>query len=296
MALMRAAVVTGASGFVGRRLCALLDAPAALRLAGADWRQSIDAAPLEGAVVFHLAARVHGVPGASEEAYRLDNAEKTEALGRAAARRGSRLLVFLSSVKVLGEESAAPLGPAAPYAPQDAYARSKQAAEEALAAIATSTGLAVAVVRSPLVYGAGAGGNLASMLRWCDTPWPLPFGAVRNRRSWIHVGDLAAMLVACARSAPAGVATFHGAHPQPLGTGDVVRGLRAALGRPPRLVPVPARMLEVAGAAFGRGEMVRRLTRSLELDATAAYARLDWHPRCAPAEALAELARGEPRR
>jgi nucleoside-diphosphate-sugar epimerase len=293
MALNGPVVVTGSGGFVGRRLCALLGAPSRLRMGEADWREALQAAPLEGAIVFHLAARVHERFAASEGEYRHDNVEKTEALAKAAARRGARHLVFLSSVKVLGEESRSPLGVDAPYAPQDPYGRSKREAEELLLARSGGAGFAVTIVRSPLVYGAGAGGNLAALRRWCDTPWPLPFGALHNRRSWIHVDDLAELLLACARSGAGEHRIVHAAHPEPLGTAQVIAGLRKALGRPVRMFAVPPRALEAMAGMAGRGETVRRLTRSLELDATATCAALGWRPRREPADALADLARGE---
>jgi len=54
-----------------------------------------------------------------------------------------------------------------------------------LTAAAAKTGIATVVIRAPLVYGPGVRANFRALLRLCDTALPLPFGAVRNRRSLI---------------------------------------------------------------------------------------------------------------
>lgn len=286
-----AAVVTGASGFIGRRLMARLGASAhALPLAGTQWQSGIAAAPLAGAVVYHLGARVHRIGDADDAAFHRDNVEKTLQLARAALHAGARAVVFASTAKVLGEESRSPLAPDAPYAPQDAYARSKRAAEEALLDIRRD-GLPVSIVRLPLVYGPGAAGNLARLRRLCDSAWPLPFAAVDNRRSWVHVDDVVELLVTCAQRPVHEPCIVHAAHPQPASTPQLVSAFRMALGRPARLFPCPVAWLEALAAAAGAGEAMRRLTRSLELDASATTARLAWRPRVDLARAVAEMAR-----
>lgn len=284
-------MVTGASGFVGRRLVARLGTAArALSLAAPDWRSRLAAAPLEGAVVFHLGARVHRIGDADDAAFHRDNVDKTRELARAARDAGARALVFASTVKVLGEESLSPLAPDAPYAPRDAYARSKRAAEEVLLGM-RGEGLPVSIVRLPLVYGPDAGGNLARLRRLCDSPWPLPFAGVRNRRSWVHVDDVVELLIACAREPMHPPRILHAAHPQPASTPQLVSALRTALGRPPRLFPCPVAWLESAAAVAGAGEAMRRLTRSLELDASATIDRLAWKPRVDLEGAVADIAR-----
>ncbi len=267
-----------------------LGAPArTLSLASDDWRERLAAADFSGACVFHLGARVHLPPGQDEAAYLADNAGKTRELAEAAARRGARRFIFLSSIKVLGEETARPFLPGDPYAPRDAYARSKRAAEEALRAFEAA--LAVVIVRPPLVYGRGAAGNLEALLRLCDSPWPLPLGGLENRRSLVHVDDLADLLVECAAHPQAPGRTYHAAHATPIGTTRLVTLLRAALGRSARLVAVPVSLLEGFAALLGRREAAQRLTRSLEVDAGAAARELGWVARISPEEAIVDLAR-----
>ncbi len=261
----------------------------ALSLAARDWRERLAAVDFAGAIVFHCAARVHLLRGEDDAAYLADNAEKTRILAETAAGHGARRLVFLSSIKVLGEEASRPLRPDDPYAPHDSYARSKCAAEESLRA--GHGAMSIAIVRPPLVYGRGAKGNLAALVRLCDSPWPLPLGGLENRRSLVHVDDLAALLVECARQPQAAGRTYHAAHPQSVGTTRLVTVLRAALGRRARLVSMPAGWLEASATLLGRGETAKRLTRSLEVDAGATARELGWEARVSPEEAIADLAR-----
>jgi len=277
MTLQGPIVVTGAGGFVGRALVARLGGShQALRLAPADWRERIDATRFPGAIVFHLAARVH-VGGADDATFMLDNRDKTVALAEAASRAGARRFVFVSSSKAMGEETRGqPLTADDAPRPVDAYGRSKLAAEQGLAEVARASGLEYAIVRAPLVLGAGAKGNLASLLRACDSAWPLPFGALANRRSFVHVDDLARLLVLCAESAAANARTYLAAHRDPFSTSELIACVRESLRRPARLFDVAPAWLERVGAILGQSEAVRRLTRSLELDPGAAERDLGW--------------------
>ncbi|MEO7741883.1 MAG: NAD-dependent epimerase/dehydratase family protein [Usitatibacter sp.] len=293
-AMTGAVIVTGASGFVGRSLMRVLEANVtALHLAPLQWIDAAHAAPFEGATVFHLAARAHQMHGASEADYTHDNVEKSRVLTDIAARRGARRVVFLSTLKVNGEESCGrPFTATDEPAPRNAYARSKLAAEEAIAGVAARHGLETTIVRAPLVYGEGARGNLHALLRLADSPWPLPFAALDNRRSFIHVDDLAVLLLACSERGEAAGRTYLAAHREPASTQALIVALRAALGRSRRLFPVAPSALEVAASTCGQGERMRRLTRSLEADPSAAERDLGWCAKKTLAHAVADLVRG----
>jgi nucleoside-diphosphate-sugar epimerase len=285
--LLERALVSGAGGFVGSALVAhLAVTEAPLRMGAPDWTEQLGTTNFEDATIFHLAARVHGDDD-DDPGFLHDNVDKTLALARAARRGGARRFVFLSSVKVNGEESRShAFNRADKPAPQDAYARSKAQAEAGLAMI---EGLDVVVVRSPLVYGPGVKGNLLALLRLCDSPWPLPFGALDNRRSFVHVDDLARLLIDCATHPDAAGRTYFAAHERGVSTRDLVAGTRGALGRPARLVAVPARALEACAAFTGQRERMQRLTRSLEVDASDAARELGWTAQIAFENALEDM-------
>jgi nucleoside-diphosphate-sugar epimerase len=290
---MREALLTGAGGFVGQALARLLPGHRALGLGAEDWESRLASAPLEGAVVYHLAARVHDAGTRDDAPFLRDNVEKTRRLAEEAARRGARRFVFVSSIRVHGQESAGrPLRTTDALAPRDPYGRSKLEAERVLAAIADSHGMPLVVVRPPLVIGAGARGNLESLMKLVDSGWPLPFASIENRRSFVHVDDLARLLVVCGRESSAVGGTFFGAHRETFSTPRLVTALRRALHRPGRLFAMPPAVLEIAAAVAGRGELARPLTRSLECDPSDTRDRLGWAAEIGCEAAAGDLARG----
>ena len=256
--------VTGASGFIGTALCAALRAagheavPVSLR----------GAAPrFEGAqAVVHLAGIAHRGRVDPRVLERI-NVSLAEEVGHAAAAVGAPL-VFLSSVKVHGEESAAPLDERAALAPRDIYAETKARAEERLRAIA---GLRLAVLRPPLVYGPGVKANFLALLRAVDRGLPLPFAAIANRRSLLYVGNLADAILRLLAAPQATGRTYLVSDGAPLSTPEICRAMALALGRRARLFALPPALLELVPGA-------RRLTRSLEVDDGALRRELGWRP------------------
>ena len=177
--------------------------------ADTDW-----AAALQGvSCIVHCAARVHVMQDTEADplaAFRRVNVEGARRLARSAAQAGVRRLVFLSSLKVLGEQTAPGLrfnSDTLP-APEDAYGRSKWEAEQALWAISERTGLEVVVVRPPLVHGPGVKANFRRLMQAVARGLPLPFGQVHNQRSLLALGNLTDLLQLCTRHPDAPGQTF----------------------------------------------------------------------------------------
>jgi nucleoside-diphosphate-sugar epimerase len=308
------AVVTGATGFVGRRACAALRARgytvrAAVRavaplpldadevivtgdLTGeVDWTEAL----ADADVVVHLAARAHVMQDRGPDldaVYTAANVAPTARLAAAAARAGVRRVVYVSSVKAAAERSVRPLTETDAPAPEDAYGRSKLAAERALAEVAAGTGLEVTVVRPPLVYGAGVRGNFVRLLALARASGrvPVPLGGVANRRSLVAVENLADALAVVAGHRAAAGETFYVTDGEDLATPELVRRLAAAMGVRAKLVSVPAGVLRLTGTLAGRGGEVRRLVGSLQVDDARLRQRCGWVQPVTGPEAIARTA------
>jgi UDP-glucose 4-epimerase len=289
-------LVTGATGFVGRALCGHLAThghvvvPAvrsAAGLAGEAVVGEIDGATgwavaLSGCdAVVHLAARVHVMDDTAQNPlalYRATNRDGTLNLARQAVQAGVRRLVFVSSIKVNGEGRDTPYRETDPPAPGDAYAVSKWEAEQGLHAIARETGLEVVILRPPLVYGPGVGANFLRLMQTVERGWPLPLGAVRNRRSLLYLGNFVDAIRLCIEHPNAAGQTFLLDDGEPVSTPELIRRIAHALHRPARLLPVTVGVLELAGALLGRRAAVARLAGSLFVDGSAIRSRLGWVP------------------
>jgi nucleoside-diphosphate-sugar epimerase len=307
-------LVTGAAGFVGRALCASLAAAghsvhAAVRnTAGAPAETAsvrpvgdlatFDAwAPLLHGIdaVVHLAARVHVMRDTAADpqaAFDAVNATATERLARACARAGVRRFVFFSSVKVNGEATGQrAFTETDPPAPADPYGRSKLAAERAIARVAGDGGLEPVVLRPPLVYGPGVGGNVMRLMRLIEHGVPLPLGAVRNRRSMVSVWNLTDAALACVANPRAAGRTFLVSDGDDLSTPRMITELARGMDRRPRLLPVPPRLLRAAAALLGRQAEIDRLCGSLQVDASAIRHTLAWTPPVTADEGLRRTGR-----
>jgi nucleoside-diphosphate-sugar epimerase len=316
--LQKPVLVTGASGFVGRELCRTLEAAgvplrAALRTRSARpgtglaaWTQAaVDvgdigpetdwSAAVAGCMaVVHLAARVHIMREHSSDPlteFRRVNRVGTRRLAEAAAAAGVRRFVFMSTVKVHGEVSPGrPFVEGDPLVPADAYSISKSEAEQELAEVCSKTGMQLTILRPPLVYGPGVGGNFARLLRSVDRGLPLPFGAFHNRRSLVYVGNLADAVAACITEHAAASGAFLVGDGESVSTPDLVRRIAAALERPARLVNVPLWLLRAGANILGRSGDFDRLAGDLEVDSGAIRRALQWKPRVSMPQGLAATA------
>jgi nucleoside-diphosphate-sugar epimerase len=300
-------LITGADGFVGKAVCRRLlksglTPRAGLRNAslwpalkaatpglhefatigdlGAnpDLRSALE----DVSAVVHLAARVYVMNDTAlnplHEFQRV-NVGGTAALARAAAAEGVRRFVFVSTVKVNGESTAGrPFTEGDLPAPQDPYAVSKWEAEEVLRGISAETGLEVAIIRPPLVYGPGVRANFLRLMRLVERGLPLPLPNTNNRRSLIGVENLADCLVRCVMHPGAANHTFMVSDGQDVSTRELVVRLAPSLGRSARFLPVPELALRLAARLVGKQSAINRLLGSLEIDSSNVRRTLEWEP------------------
>lgn len=308
-------LVTGATGFIGSasvralqlngyetvasvrqyrdnlpskvRYCSIADIGA-----GTDWLTALDGVD----TVIHAAARVHLMQDKSVDPlteYRRVNVEGSLRLARQAAEAGVRRLIFISSIKVNGEQTVAgaPFRADSEPAPRDAYGISKLEAEQGLQALAAETGMEIVIIRPPLVYGPGVKANFLSMMRWLDRGIPLPLGAIDNRRSLVALDNLVDLIVTCVPHPAAANQVFLVSDGEDLSTTELLLHMGMALGKPARLLPIPSAWLERGAAWIGRSALAQRLCGSLQVDIAESRALLGWSPPVAVSEALEQTAR-----
>ena len=294
-------LVTGANGFVGLAVLQRLNEIRGLQSVGSvrraagltgttvvevgdltaqtDWSLTLAGAD----AVIHLAARVHVMQETEIDplpAFRAVNVNGTFNLARQAAAAGVKRFVFISSVKVNGEST--PSGEAFTEAdvpnPQDAYGQSKHEAEQCLRQVSADTGMEVVIIRPPLVYGPGVKANLAALMRVVQRGWPLPLGAVHNRRSLVAMDNLVDFIFTCITNPLAANQTFFVSDGQDLSTTDLVRGMARAAGVTARLMPVPVWALQAGASLLGKGDTIQRLCGNLQVDISKARSLLGWDP------------------
>jgi len=246
-------------------------------------------------VVIHCAARAHVMHEHSTDPralYRAVNVDGTRRLAEEAVRCGVHRLVFLSSVKAVGERSVPgrPLGVLDEPRPEDDYGRSKYEAELALKEVSASTGLEVVIVRPPLVYGPGVKGNFLRLLGLVARGFPLPFGSIDNARSMVSLANLVDFLSVCVESPAAAGKTFFVSDGDDLSTPDLIRKVALSMNRRARLVPVPVAMLNGMAGLVGKSAEIERLTGTLQVDINPNRDLLGWSPRFSVEGGLRETA------
>jgi len=244
-------------------------------------------------IVIHLAARVHIMQDSAMDPlqeFRRVNLQGTERLARQAAQAGVKRFVFISTVKVHGEETTTPYREDSPVTPLDPYGISKAEAETMLRHIAEEAGLEVVIVRPPLAYGPGVKANFRQLMSVISRGVPLPFASIRNRRSLIFVENLVDALTCCAIHPKAAGQTFLVSDGVDISTPELIRSVAAALERPVRLLPFPPSLLRLAGRLIGKSAEVDRLLGSLTVDTSKIRRELDWKPPYTMEQGLKETA------
>ena len=288
-------LVTGASGFIGSHLVEEMKErgipvrgvsrkamPGLVTILSygpeADWTEQLVGVDN----IVHLAARVHVMRETSQAPlaeFRAANVASTINLARQAAQAGVRRFVFISTIKVNGEQTE----PGRPFTaddqpnPTDPYAVSKAEAEVALMALGRMTGMEIVIIRPPLVYGPGVGGNFLKLMKWASRGLPSLFANVPNKRSLVFVGNLCDLIITTLSHPRAPNGIFLVCDEQRYSTHELLLNLAAGSGNHPISLGLPSSTLRtLARLPFRGGAALGRLINSLEVDATGTEKQLSW--------------------
>lgn len=303
-------LVTGSTGFIGRHLVPkLLTSGFHVRVATRtssspfpgveivevgdylgtpDWNRTVAGVD----AVVHLAARVHVMrdeAGDPLKEFQRMNVSVTRDLAEASIQEGVNRFVFLSSIKVNGESTE----PDRPFTvfdkpnPQDPYGVSKLEAEEALSEFSRASRLAVTVIRPPLVYGPGVGGNFLRLMKLAGSGYPLPLASARNRRSMIFVDNLVDRIIEGLAARHVGIEVAIAADSHPVSTNELVQTISRLRGKPNRLFSLPSGILRFGARIVGLESEYERLFGSLEVSIGSTESEV-WIPRISTAEGIAQ--------
>lgn len=308
-------LVTGATGFVGRAVLAQASLEQGLLVRGAvrgqftqnqknveivqvgdlspdsNWTQAVRGVD----VIVHAAARVHVMCESAEDPlveFRQVNVLGTLNLARQAAREGVKRFIFISSIKVNGEQTQLGHSYTADdaVAPTDPYGISKYEAEQGLLQFGRKSGMEVVVIRPVLVYGPGVKANFLSMMNWLQRGIPLPLGAINNKRSLVAIDNLVSLIMVCLQHPAAANQIFLVSDGEDLSTPDLLRRMGFEMGKKVWLLPVPQALIELVAAVLGKRSLSQRLCSSLQVDISKTRKLLNWTPPVSVTQALAKTA------
>jgi nucleoside-diphosphate-sugar epimerase len=297
--------VTGGNGFVGRSLCSELSSlgntvhasfrshhtylfrdverihPYIVGDISDESSWNIDFTNID--CVIHCAARAHVLGMSTTESlsiFRKINVEYTRFLVQKAISAGVRRFIYVSSIGVNGvyTNNSSFFRHDDKPAPIESYAVSKHEAENLLRYASEGSNLEYVIVRPPLIYGPGAKGNFARLLRLVESGIPLPFGAIDNKRSFVGLTNLIDLLILCTVHPNAAGQTLLLSDYEDLSTSDLLESIARSMGLRPHIVSVPLPLLRLLGYVIGKRRDVERLLGSLRVDDSYTRNLLNWSP------------------
>ena len=319
--------ITGANGFIGKSLCKALhklNKPVVAivrsensiktlsgintRVIGnitpnTNWSQALENCE----VIIHCAAKADAMNSKDNfDDYYAVNADGTKNLAEQAVEAGVKKLIFLSSIKVNGENTDKKIfdnnlnneknlkfrHDHLPN-PDGYYAKSKFEAEKMLWNISLKTGLEVIVFRLPLVYGPGVRGNIARLIKIINLGLPLPLSGIKNKRSILGIDNLVDLLIHSIHHSKASGKIFLASDDQDLSTPELIKIIAFSLGRKANLFPFPISMLKFLTSVLGKREEINRLVGSLRIDDSYTKEILNWTPSVSVEEGIRRMVQGK---
>jgi nucleoside-diphosphate-sugar epimerase len=299
-------LITGGNGFLGRHLAHYfktnqLNYVTTVRIA--DGKDQIATGDLfeysnwsdlfKGIdVVVHTAAKAHDMSYSTDlkKLYQRTNVDLTLQLAQKAKENGVKKFIFISTIKVNGEfTSDRPFRADDAPNPTDDYGNSKLLAETGILKLHQPGVFDVTIIRPCLIYGANSKGNFQSLIKLIKKRYPLPFGRVNNKRSFVSVDNLSDLILKCSTSPQAAGQVFLASDDHDLSFTELILELSCAIGVPVKLLPVPVTLMKWGLRALGRSDFSVRLFSNLQVDVTKTKEVLNWQPPLKPSEAMLRM-------
>jgi nucleoside-diphosphate-sugar epimerase len=257
---MKELLITGSSGFVGNYFINKYKNKYNIKTFSflKDDINSLDCNGVD--IVFHLSALVHQMGGASAIEYERVNVTQTLNLAQKAKESGVKQFVFMSTVKVYGEETNNKYTENTVCNPEDEYGKSKLKAELELKNL-ESDSFKVSIIRTPIVYGYGVKANIKSLINLVNKISILPLGKINNKRSMVYIGNLCHIVDEVITQQESGI--FLASDDEPLSTSKLIELVAKNLDKKIYLLKIPffKSLLKLLKPSFHK-----RLYGSLEID------------------------------
>jgi len=259
---MKKLLITGSSGYIGTYFINKYKNKYNIKTFSflKDDINSLDCGDID--VVFHLSALVHQMGGASASEYERVNVTQTLELAKKVKESGLKHFVFMSTVKVYGEETESKYTEDSICHPEDEYGKSKLKAELELKKLEDES-FKVSIIRTPIVYGYRVKANIKSLVNLVNKVSILPFGNIQNKRSMVYIGNLCHLVNVTIDQQKSGV--FLATDDEPLSTTKLIELIAKNLDKKVYLVRIPffEMILKLLKPSF-----YKRLYGSLEVDNT----------------------------
>ncbi len=281
---MKKLLITGSSGFIGSYFMNnyknIYDIKTFSFLN--DNLDTLDCTNID--VVFHLSALVHQMGGASFDEYERINVNQTLQLAKIS---GSKHFVFMSTVKVYGEETNNKYTENSICKPEDDYGKSKLKAEQELQKLEDES-FKVSIIRTPIVYGYGVKANIKNLINLVEKISILPFDKIYNKRSMVYIGNLCHLIAEVIVQQKSGI--FLASDDEPLSTSKLIELIAKNLNKKVYLIKIPffESLLKVLKPAFHK-----RLYGSLIVDNTITKEKLNFSNSYNVEEGIKSMIKGE---
>ncbi len=257
---MKKLLITGSSGFVGSYFINKYKEKYNIKTFSflKDNINTLDCNTID--VVFHLSALVHQMGGASAEEYEKVNVTQTLELAKKAKESGVKHFIFMSTVKVYGEETSNVYTETTICNPEDEYGKSKLKAELELSKLEDEN-FKISILRTPIIYGYGVKGNIKNLVNLVNKISVLPFGKIENKRSMVYIGNICHLVDEIITQQKEGI--FLASDDEPLSTSRLIELIAENLDKKVYLIKIPffESLLKILKPSFHK-----RLYGSLEVD------------------------------
>mgnify|MGYP000397816424 CR=1 FL=1 len=277
-------LVTGSSGFIGSSFLQEKEENYSVKTFSFQ-AERLDELSLEGVdTVLHLAALVHQPDNNEHEVYMIANYKNTIDLAKKSKEQGVRHFIFMSSVKVYGEESKGTcFTEDSECHPVDIYGKSKLEAEKALLLLEEKD-FVVSIIRTPLVYGPRVKANVFNIVKLLSKFSYLPFANISNQRSMVYVGNLIQLIKLIIMKRASGI--FLASDLKPVSTSYFFSLISQALHKKTRLFYLP-------GFSFFlrilKQNTFQKLYTDLCIDASQTQKKLGFAPRYTTQEGVEKM-------